>query len=88
MKTNTTLSRRRRLVSVPAAAAAMTPAAATALGGAPASATGLPGDDDELIALGLELDGCYAEFARIDATPNDDTDDAMAAANDHALPHS
>jgi hypothetical protein len=80
------LSRRRLLVGVPAAAAAtMTPAAATALVAHPTGAAAQPGTDDtELIALELELDACYAEFTRIKARRDEDTDDAMDAANDRA----
>jgi hypothetical protein len=54
--TDTNLSRRRLLASMPAAAAVMAPAAAGALGGRPT------GDDAELIALGRKLEPLVVEI--------------------------
>jgi hypothetical protein len=67
--------------------AAMTPAAATALVAHPTGAVTQPGTDDtELIALGEDLDACYAEFARIKATPDDELElVGVVAANDRAV---
>ncbi len=56
MKTETTLSRRRLLASVPAVAAAGLPSIATALGGLPT------GDDAELLAFKPEFDEVFEQW--------------------------
>jgi hypothetical protein len=61
MKTDTTLSRRRLLVGVPAVAAAGVPSVATALGGL------VIGDDAKLLALVDEYFAADAEYDRLSA---------------------
>jgi hypothetical protein len=56
MKTDTNLSRRKLLATMPAVAAAMAPVAATALSGLPT------GGDAELLALGRKLEPLVAEI--------------------------
>ncbi len=56
MKIETMISRRKLLASAPAAAAIGVPSVATALGGLAA------GDDDELLALGRQMEPVYSRF--------------------------